>query len=1204
VSFRFLRSLLCSVGLSTCTGLVCAQTNWAAIPSGTSRNLWGLCYGGGQFVAVGEGGTILTSPDGLTWVSRTSGTNVWLTAVCHGLGNYLAVGEGGVVLASYDGITWSRVPSDGTTVPTTERLNVAAYIPQYQQFIALGERSAAEIISLPRRIMWKWNGDDRLPRTWWRSFALGVDHHAVVGGETGLLVFANGVFFPTSPLSIRVPEGLRNVSGIVFDRGAFTAVGGAGAIVTSTDAINWSPEASGTTANLNGLTAFNNTLLAVGEGGTILSQDARNAWQRRTSPSTELLLGVAASDTAAVIVGGGGTILRATPSLMPPMILGSPASLVETRGGVASFQVRASGSLPLTYQWSRDGVELAGETRATLTRASLGPSDGGAYSVRVSNPAGSVVSGSAQLTLLPPPPLVVDETFQADPSIDDLPAALLTLTDGAVLVAHGKRNQLLKLRADGSLDPSWARNEFTPTGNVATASFNVLAAQSDGRLLVGGIFSALNGLPRSNLVRLNSDGTLDATFVPAGEATVRPITALSTSPTGQILVANGGVVPIRLLPDGRSDPAFSPTALPPAPTSIAGVLRDYLVWSVDITRDGKTLVAARADTATSSVQRGSAKSVVFRLHANGTRDDSFAEVRWDGSLSGMRAIDDGGVVILPRQVRPSTFPTFTVAAWRFTADGTAYLGHARPDIPDFSATFIYRDGRVIYCTPTGPARLTAMGAIDPAFTGGIGRPAAIAPTLDGRIVAAGSFTLYNGKLVNRVVRLNEVINGAINPPKVLQVSVDRTTVSVGETITARAAVIGSADLTFEWTGGPGYQPVRTNSPVFMFSYSSLEWPRSLRVTVYNPSGQATSLPIDFSVLPGPPRVIGQPNRMSAPAGRDVTLTVNFDSNAGQLEYEWRRNDRDVSPPQWWLNGPSLDLPAVSAGEAGTYTLTVRNVLGEAVTTSPIILTLDDSSRFANLSTRAFVGQGEQALIAGFMVTGSVPRAVLIRGIGPGLEKFGTSGVLPDPQLAVYNDKGVSNPSQVVDNWSADAGSLFSKVGAFPLDAGSKDAALRAVESPGSYTVQLTAKPGQSGNALVEIYEADNVADRMLNLSTRAFIGGAAGPAIAGFSIVGAVPKRVLIRVAGPALRGFGVANAVSDPRLELRDRDSAVVATNDNWDDAAAAMAMRAVGAFPFETGSRDAVLLMNLVPGNYTAIADGVAGTTGIALIEVYDVP
>jgi len=127
----------------------------------------------------------------------------------------------------------------------------------------------------------------------------------------------------------------------------------------------------------------------------------------------------------------------------------------------------------------------------------------------------------------------------------------------------------------------------------------------------------------------------------------------------------------------------------------------------------------------------------------------------------------------------------------------------------------------------------------------------------------------------------------------------------------------------------------------------------------------------------------------------------------------------------------------------------------------------DSPRFSNLSARNKVGAGANILIAGFTLSGTGTRNLLIRAVGPKLAEFGVSGVLQDPKLQIYRGQTVIAEN---DNWASSLSTTFSSVGAFGLTAGSKDAALVIPLQAGSYTVQVSGADGGIGEAIVEIYE--------------------------------------------------------------------------------------------------------------------------------------
>ena len=230
--------------------------------------------------------------------------------------------------------------------------------------------------------------------------------------------------------------------------------------------------------------------------------------------------------------------------------------------------------------------------------------------------------------------------------------------------------------------------------------------------------------------------------------------------------------------------------------------------------------------------------------------------------------------------------------------------------------------------------------------------------------------------------------------------------------------------------------------------------------------------------------------------------------------------------------------------------------------------------------------------------------MVVRGIGPGLAAFNVQDTLPDPKLDL-NQSGVIVPIGANDNWNAAAADAFAQVGAFPLTVGSRDAAIVTTLAANSYTAQLTDATGATGIALVELYDAAAVnGANFVNISARSQVGTGSGILIAGFNLSGNGPRTLLIRAVGPALAAFGVGGVLADPRLDLfASGTPAAIASNDNW-DASAASFFSPAGAFNLSPGSRDSVLVVTLNPGSYTAQVSGAGKGTGVALIEIYEIP
>jgi hypothetical protein len=277
-----------------------------------------------------------------------------------------------------------------------------------------------------------------------------------------------------------------------------------------------------------------------------------------------------------------------------------------------------------------------------------------------------------------------------------------------------------------------------------------------------------------------------------------------------------------------------------------------------------------------------------------------------------------------------------------------------------------------------------------------------------------------------------------------------------------------------------------------------------------------------------------------------------------------------------------------------------------------------SSFLSNISVRSNAGSGSQNLIAGFVVAGTGSESVLVRGDGPSLSQFGIAGALADPVLSIFNSSAAEIATGAAWGGSTLLSDVFSQVGAFPLPTASNDSALEETLPAGSYTAQITSAAGNTGEALLEVYDADTGAPtaRFTNLSARSEVGTGALSLVAGFVVAGTSYETVLIRGSGPALGAFGVSGVLASPQLTLYDSGGNVIATNTGWAnfpasgnsavqatvfDATAAIFSQ-VGAFQFPANSPDCALVATLPPGTYSVNVSGTDSTTGVALVEVYE--
>jgi len=267
-----------------------------------------------------------------------------------------------------------------------------------------------------------------------------------------------------------------------------------------------------------------------------------------------------------------------------------------------------------------------------------------------------------------------------------------------------------------------------------------------------------------------------------------------------------------------------------------------------------------------------------------------------------------------------------------------------------------------------------------------------------------------------------------------------------------------------------------------------------------------------------------------------------------------------------------------------------------------------ASQLLNISSRADVLTGDKVAIAGFIVTGTAPKQVIIRGMGPSLAAAGVTGVLTNPMLQLFQG---SNALATNDNWrtKSDGTNQQSQVQATGLaPANDFESAIVTTLNPGSYTAILSGKNNTTGIGLIEVYDlAPAVASKLTNISTRGFVSTGNNVMIGGV-IVGAGSgggSQVVVRALGPSLTGAGVQGALADPILQLYNANGTALASNDNWKindrtHASQEAEVRASGLQP--ANDLESAIVTSLAPGNYTAIVLGKNNTSGIALVEVYN--
>lgn len=421
--------------------------------------------------------------------------------------------------------------------------------------------------------------------------------------------------------------------------------------------------------------------------------------------------------------------------------------------------------------------------------------------------------------------------------------------------------------------------------------------------------------------------------------------------------------------------------------------------------------------------------------------------------------------------------------------------------------------------------------------------------------------------------------------------------------------------------GPGGQYVYQNGNAWVIArhaYDALNngAPTLLISDLYFDTDNWPSYTAPAGPPPGSAPVITlNPVSQTVAPGSTVLFTVAVATTDPTLTYAWQKNGIAIAG----ASAATLSLSNVQAADNGSYAVIVSTSSGQS-TSRPAVLLVDTPrlGRLINLSVRSKAGTGSETLIAGFIISGGGTKPVLVRGTGPTLTNFNLTGVLADPLLDLFLGSTIIAEN---DSWSAApnlpaiqaANGLM--LGSYPLNA--KDTVLLSALQAGAngYTAQVKGADNGTGLALVEVFDTDTgdpgtpefaAQPRLTNLSARSLVGTGGNVLIAGFIINGNVPKRIMIRGTGPTLANFGVSGLLADPILELHD-STQLIAQNDSWSASAnvaeiTAAAGDKLGVYTLDP--KDAVLIVTLTPGIYTAIVRGVNDTSGVALIEVFDLP
>ena len=1187
-------------------------TGWAPATSGVTNLLRSVAYADGLFVATGDSGRVLTSPDGLTWTNRTLPVTNSFTGVARHAGRWV-VRSFTTIFSSADGATWTRV-----TTPTAT--NAATYRMLSVNGVLLAGLAGGRLQLAEDPAGWEGFVLESSTRTV-RAFAAGGGRVVAVGSE-GLL-FSTEVpavgepAFPVPTLrleadALRVAVGKSNplaAAGAGYSRLELYANGvkvsevpGAGGVLA------WTPAALGTYslqvrgvdaagagavsaavpaiagltgwrwngrqptgADLNAATRIGDRWWIVGASGTVLTFDDQGEFTPVDFPTTQHLTGIAYAGGRWVVTGPYvdaasreeiGSLWTSTDGYRWAVQFSGPLDNFSL-----NFAAHAAGTWLLG---SSGGLLLTSADALTWTRRNSG--------VSVSLRAAAHGAGTW---------VVVGNGGRIVTSPDG--AAWTTRTSGVTGNLHGVAfagDLFVAVGAGGVILTSPDGQEWTRRTSGTTANLNgvarlpgawVAAAETGGPLVsadgvnwdpasTGGL--ALNGLA---VAAGGAEGLLLGRAGEAFAASVSPAQwrRLGRGEAASLLgliyaggrfvavgqntdpVSRAPVVPVQLSTDGVTWTRAAPNAAFGQLNEVAFGQGQY----VAVGDGGRILTSPDAAAWTARTSGSTAQLLAIAAGPDrfvaagggGTVLTSADGVAWAAGTSGVTTSLNAGAFGAGRFV-------LVGAAGRIlhSTDGATWTA-ATSGVTGVLHQVAYFDGPGFLAVGDGGTMLASRDGLEwaPVETGVSDPIYAVARTPLGYVASAGS----NGALlvspdaadwsvsalpVNRILRGLAAGAGAI--------------VAVGDQ---------GVSLTYEQRDSRPAPEIRTP-------------------------------PVAQAVVPGAP----------------VRLSVAA-RNAEGAVYQWYRDGAALAG----ANTPVLELAAFRAADAGGYVVAITSRSG-TTRSAPAALSVaaaTDPGRLVNLSILTALEGADDAFTFGVVVGGggtSGAKPLLLRAAGPSLVPLGLdpASVLQDPRLELFTGQTAVGGN---DNWGGGSAlaAAFAQVGAFAYASpGSRDAALLLPAlAAGAHSARIAGTG--AGTVIAELYDATPngqftaTTPRLVNVSVLKHLGTGL---VAGFVVGGSAPRTVLVRAVGPTLGAapFGVPGVVADPELRLFAGERRIEA-NDNWGGGAAlAAAFARVGAFALPVGSRDAALLATLPPGAYTAQVSGVGGTTGVALVEVYEVP
>lgn len=809
-------------------------------------------------------------------------------------------------------------------------------------------------------------------------------------------------------------------------------------------------------------------------------------------------------------------------------------------GSTALFTVSASGTPPLSYQWRRNGISVAGATGPTLTFSAAQLSDAGSYSVVVTNPAGSVTGGPSLLTVTVPPPTLVAQ-----------PASRTVVAGASVSFS-------VSASGFGVLSYQWSRNGVAVPG----ATFPTLTLDTVQVSQAGDYTATVT----------NAGGSVTSSAARLTVQAPPTLPVIATPPTGQS-VAVGGTVTLSVVASGEGtlSYAWQKNGFPVLGATAATLtipnaqVADSGTYTVVVSNAAGSVTSAPVTVAVSTsltppvvvtppvgaaVPLGA--PVSFSVVASGTAPLAFAWRREGALIPGAT-----GAVLSIVSAQESDAGSYTVTVSNGAGSVTTAPVTLSVDAPLTAPRL----------TTMPASQIVALDSPVTFSVTAVGTPPLAYQWFKDGVAIAGftgaSLSLASAKLADAgsyTVRVTNAAGSVTSDPAVLVVQVPATvpviitppsaaTSSVGAPASFSVVADGAPPLSYVWRR-EGTLIAKASQSTLVLGSVQVADAGDYTVTVSNALGSVTSSPARLTVLvPSlPPFIVVQPVSVTATAGGTASFGVTVRGTA-PLSYQWRKDGE-------WLAGATqatLTLTNVRATDAAAYSVAITNAFGTAVSASAR-LTVNPVPTPPQIETPPT----DRTVTEGATVSLSVTAS----GVGPLSYRWLKGGV---PIVGATSATLTFSPVRLTD--------------------------------AGSYIVEVSNAAGTAVSTAAVVRVEPRPSSRITNVSIRTPL--AVGQTlIVGLSMSGGA-KAVLVRAVGPGLSPFGVSDAMADPRLMLF-RGAVVEGMSDDWGGGPTlAATFASVGAFALPAGSRDAALVATIDGGRTVQV---VGASPGTVLVEAYD--